>query len=145
MMKDPDDSPSLMKPHCCCIRQRVTPTTIPIRAPKPAIIHPSNRKIRRINRLSAPILRSVTASSRFSIISMEREPTTLKRAMVRMKQRIRKVIHFSTCIILKEACCCSYRSSTRKSSPKRVRICCFVAERSASAFNFSSKADTSWE
>ena len=66
-----------------CIRDR--PDTAPINE----ISRPSKRKIRTICRSLAPKLRSVTTSSRLSIMSMDREPMTLKQAIIRMKVKNR--------------------------------------------------------
>lgn len=46
-----------------------------------------NKKIRTICRSLAPKLRKVTTSSRLSIMSIEREPITLKHAIIRMKRK----------------------------------------------------------
>ena len=62
---------------------------MPIKAPKPDIMRPSNKKIRIIWLSLAPKLRRVRTSSFLSIISMEMEPMMLKLATKRINVRNR--------------------------------------------------------
>ena len=94
-MKAPPAFPNEITPNFSCMVHKRRPRSRPPIAPQREISHPSVRNILRIRALSAPRLCRIRASSFFSIINMERDPITLKEAMSRIKQRIKKVIHFS--------------------------------------------------
>ena len=85
----PGVPPSFKRPKRCCRKLIPTPNTKPMTIPEKEINHPSNRKMRAIVSLGAPMLFKILISFFFSIIRMDNGPTTLKAAIIRINERIK--------------------------------------------------------